>query len=366
MALIDIVKYQASENEFVWKFPSEDLRIGTQVIVNFSQKAFFIKGGKVFDELDSGTHTIKSNNIPLLNKIINLPFGDESPFQAEVWFVNLINKLDNKWGTNAPILLEDPKYGIVIPVRAYGQYGFKIINPRLFLENLVGNLETFSSNKVQDFFKGKIISTLTNVISKKLILENVSILEINLFLEELSQSCIEKISIEFEKFGIELINFYFLSINIPENDPSVIKFREAKDLSATIKITGKELYQMDRSFDVLETAAKNEGGIAGNLIGAGLGFGIGGSFANQMGNLTENINTKITPPPIPVQYFVVIENEQIGPNNFDEIINLIKESKIIKSTLIWKQGMDNWLPIQEVKEFENNFTKQQFPPKNNI
>lgn len=202
MAIIDVVKYQADEEVFAWKFPSEDLRIGTQVIVNFSQHAFFVKGGKVYDELSNGTYTIKTENIPLLNKIINLPFGGESPFQAEVWYINLIAKLDNKWGTTAPILLEDPKYGIIMPIRAYGQYGFKISNPRLFLEKLVGNLVDFSSQKIQDYFKGKIISTLTNAISKKIILDKISILEINIHLDELSQFCQEKITNEFQKYGL--------------------------------------------------------------------------------------------------------------------------------------------------------------------
>ena len=167
MALIDVVKYQAEENEFIWKFPSNDLRIGTQVIVNPVQHAFFIKGGKVLDEYNEGTHTVKTENIPLLNKIINLPFGGNSPFQAEIWYVNLLTKLDNKWGTTTPILLEDPKYGIIIPVRAFGQYGFKVSNPRDFLESLTGNLSSFSASKIQEYFKGKIISSLTSLISKK-------------------------------------------------------------------------------------------------------------------------------------------------------------------------------------------------------
>ncbi|MGG7036778.1 MAG: SPFH domain-containing protein, partial [Flavobacterium sp.] len=174
MAIVDVVKYQAQENEFVWKFPSEDLRIGTQVIVNPAQHAIFVKGGRILDEFKSGTHTIKTDNIPLLNKIINLPFGGDSPFQAEVWFVNLITKLDNKWGTTSPILLEDPKYGIIIPVRAFGQYGFKVSNPRLFIESLVGNLPTYNADKIQEYFKGKIITSLTSSISKKLITDSIS------------------------------------------------------------------------------------------------------------------------------------------------------------------------------------------------
>jgi len=364
MALIDVVKYQAEENEFIWKFPSNDLRIGTQVIVNPVQHAFFIKGGKVLDEYNEGTHTVKTENIPLLNKIINLPFGGNSPFQAEIWYVNLLTKLDNKWGTTTPILLEDPKYGIIIPVRAFGQYGFKVSNPRDFLESLTGNLSSFSASKIQEYFKGKIISSLTSLISKKIIKENISILEINLFLEELSIFCQEKITDEFKKYGLEIVNFYFMSINVPLDDPSITKLKEAKDLTAKVKITGKELYQMDRSLDILDNAAKNEGGVAGDLMGAGLGLGLGAGVGNQMGNISSNLNTRNSPPLPPTLYYVLINNEQSGPYNINQLSQLISESKVNKQSLVWENSLKDWTLITDIIELSKLFKNTPpLPPK---
>lgn len=361
MALIDVVKYNASDDEFVWKFPSNDLKIGTQVIVNPAQSAFFIKGGVILDEFTNGTHTIKTENIPLLNSIINLPFGGNSPFQAEIWYVNLISKLDNKWGTTNPILLEDPKYGVIIPVRAFGQFGFKISNPRIFLETLTGSLPSFSADKIQEYFKGRIISSLTSLISKKLVRENISILEINMFLDELSIFCQENISDEFKKFGLEIMNFYFMSVNVPLDDPSVVKLKESKDLAAKVKITGKELYQMDRSFDVLDNAAKNEGGAAGNIISAGLGLGLGVGIGNQMSNVSGNLNTQNTPPPPPITlYYVLINNQQNGPLSIDQLKQLIADLRVNNQTMIWKAGMANWVLITELPETSNLFN--QIPP----
>ena len=135
MALIDIIKCESDGNNFCQKFPSEDLRVGSQLVVYTSQTAFFVKGGKICDEFLAGTYTIKTSNIPLLNKIINIPFGGDSPFQAEVWFVNHISKLDIKWGTPQPIQIEEPRYNIIVPVRAFGQYGFRVANARKFLED---------------------------------------------------------------------------------------------------------------------------------------------------------------------------------------------------------------------------------------
>jgi membrane protease subunit (stomatin/prohibitin family) len=363
MALIDVVKYQANDEDFVYKYPSEDLRLGTQLVVSISQVAFFVKGGKIFDQYESGTYTLKSENIPLLNKIINLPFGSTSPFQAEVWYVNLISKMDVKWGTGTPIQLEDPKYGVIVPVRAYGQYGFKISEPRLFLETLVGNMAVFSSEKISDYFKGKVLSSLASLISSKLVKENVSILEISALLDEMSDYAQNKLNSEFNKFGIELINFNFISVNVSEDDPSIIKLKEAKDLAAKVRIVGRDLYQMDRSFDVLDKAAQNEGGAVGNLMGAGIGLGVGLSAGSQMGNITSNLNTN-TPPPPPIltEFFVLINNQQNGPFNLNKLKELIVSGTMTKDTLVWKTGMANWDNAGKQIELLNLFNSTPPPP----
>ncbi len=356
MAIIDVVKYEANGNEFVFKFPSQDLRIGTQLVVGVAQVAFFVKGGKIFDQFETGTHTLKSENLPFLNKVINLPFGGSSPFQAEVWYINLISKLDVKWGTSTPIQLEDPKYGIIIPVRAYGQYGFRIIDSRKFLETLVGNMHIFSVEKINEYFKGKILSSLTSIISAKLVTDNISILEINTLLEELSNSAIDRLNTEFIKFGIEVINFYFISINVPEEDSSLIKIKEAKATAAKIQIMGKDVYQMDRSFNVLDKAAENGSGIAGNLMGAGMGIGLGVGLGNQMNNLSGNLNTNIPPTLSPVQtFFVIIDNQEKGPFDLNKIKELIIKKIVTKETLVWNSGMPNWEIANKHPEFENIF-----------
>ena len=374
MAIIDVVKHQSNDKNFIWKFPSQDLRLGTQLVVNTSQKAFFVKGGEIFDEFNSGTHTLKTGNIPLLNKLINLPFDGDSPFQAEVWYVNLISILDNKWGTPTPIQLEDPKYNIVVPVRAFGQFGMSIENPKLFLEALVGNMTSFSTAKVAEYFKGKIISTITSAIGKKMVLEGVSVLQITVLLDDLSEYCMGKIQEEFSKYGVKIENFYIMSINIPEDDPSVIKLKEAKDLAAKVNIAGKDVYQMERGFDVLEKAAENEGTMGGTM-GAGMGMGLGFGMGNQMGNLTNNMNvgqtqqnqnTTGSPPPDPsvFQYFVLINNQQNGPHTIDALKLLISQGQVSNEALVWREGMSDWDSIINQSDLKGLFASN--PPPSPI
>jgi membrane protease subunit (stomatin/prohibitin family) len=145
MAIIDVVKYDGSPSVFAWKFPNIELGTWTQLIVNESQEAVLYKGGQSLDLFGPGRHTLKTANIPLLSKIINLPFGGRSPFTAEIWYINKVNTLDVKWGTPTPIQLQDPKYNVFVPLRAFGQFGIKVSDSKMFLQKLVGTLPTFTS-----------------------------------------------------------------------------------------------------------------------------------------------------------------------------------------------------------------------------
>ena len=357
MALIDVVKCEVNDSELVYKFPSEDLRIGTQLVVHPGQTAFFVKGGKIADEFTSGTYTIKTENIPILNKLINIPFGGKSPFQAEVWFINQLAILDTKWGTPTPIQLEDPKYGVIVPVRAFGQYGIKVSNPRLFLETLVGNMTSFTTEKVSSYFKGKMMSHFANLLSTKISQDAISILQINSHLVDMSAFMLIAISAEFEKYGLMLESFNVMSVNVPQDDPSFKKLREAIDKAAQIRIVGRDVYQMDRSFNVLDKAAANEGS-AGGIMNMGMGLGMGMNLGSQMGNMTaQNMNMNIAPPPIPQtpSYYVAVIGQQQGPFDANTITGYIQNGQMTADSRIWKPGMSAWAKVSSLMEFSNLF-----------
>ena len=125
MQFIDRLKWDNPGTNLVWKYPKEDLTTLTQLIVNESQSAILFKDGQAFDIFRAGRHTLSTANIPLLNKLVNLPFDGKTPFAAEVWYVNHAIPLNLKFGTATPLQLEDPVYQIVVPVRAYGQFGLE-------------------------------------------------------------------------------------------------------------------------------------------------------------------------------------------------------------------------------------------------
>lgn len=365
MDVVDVVKWKTSSEELASKFPSDNLRIGSQLIVYPSQTAFFVKGGKILDEFQEGTYTIKSENIPLIGKILNIPFNGETPFKADVWFVNQIELLDCKWGTSTPIQIEDPKYEVIVPIRAYGQYGFKIVNPRKFLEKLVGNLPSFRSEKIIEYFRGVILSKMTTIIYDKLKEDGLSILNINGKIDELSNFAKEQIKGVFLKYGIEVELFNIISISINEGDPSFQRLKDAKDAAAKIKIIGRGDYQMTRSFDVLEKAAQNNGGGAiSTAVGIGAGLNIG-NVVGTMAAKTFKTNTQddVMPPPISATiYHIAVNGILQGAYDKTTIESKIYNGEFADDTLIWKRGMRTWVRISESADFAHLFEENCPPP----
>lgn len=364
MALIDIVKFEGNDREFVWKFPSENLRLGTQLIVKPAQAALFVYRGKICDEIQSGAITLTTLNIPLLTTLISLPFGGDTPFQAEVWFVNLISKLDNKWGTIRPIQLEDPKYGLVVPVRAFGQFGFRIAEPRRFLEGITGTAKVFTAEQIMEYFKGVVLQAVNVNLGKAFITEKISVLEASVHLDTLAKHCADAIQAELARFGLDLVNFFFHSINIPDEDESYQKLKVIKEKAAELKVLGRDIYQFDRSMEVLKTAAANEGGGAG-LMQAGVGLAVGAGIGQQMTQQSGILQTKLPPgatPPLPtvVKFHVAVGGQDIGETELEAIKKLVAEGKVNRSTLVWRDGMAGWQAAESQAELKGLF--QASPP----
>lgn len=294
MAVVQVVKYNGGQDTFAWKYPSEELGTWTQLIVNESQEAILFKGGQALDLFTSGRHTLQTENIPILNKIVNLPFGGRSPFTAEVWYINKLYSLDIKWGTATPIQLQDPKYKVFIPVRSFGQFGIQIEDSRKFLIKLVGTIPVFDKESLVKYFRGIYLTKVKDAISSYLVLKQISVLEINAYLEEISEQLKEKMVPILSEYGIKLINFNVNDINVPEDDTAVVKLKDALAKRAEMDIVGYN-YAQQRSFDTLEDAASNPGSLQssfmGTGIGLGMGVGLGGGFGNQMNSIIQNLST---------------------------------------------------------------------------
>lgn len=293
MAVIDVVKWNATPDVYAWKFPSEQLATWTQLIVAETQDAVMVKEGKMVGPFRSGRHVLDTKNLPFLSKLVNIPFGGKSPFTAEVWFTNKVMTLDVKWGTSDPIQLQDPKYHVMLPVRAFGQYGVRIVHAKKFLLKLVGTLPEFDRERLNSYFKGLILTKVKGAIAKEIIQKKISILEISANLSDMSEALKQSMLPELEEYGLELVNFYVNSINAPETDTAVIRLKDALAKRAEMNIIGYS-YEQERSFDTMERAAGNEGtagGVMGAGMGLGMGFGMGAPMGHAMSGMAGNLNT---------------------------------------------------------------------------
>lgn len=293
MAIISVVKYDGSPDVFAWKYPDDELGLWSQLIVNESQQAILLEGGEIVGVFESGHHTLNSKNIPFLENIINIPFGGESPFKVEVWFVNKVFALDVKWGTPSPIQIQDPTYKILVPVRSNGIFGISIDDPKKFLVKLVGTLPSFTKQDIANYFKGLYITRAKDAISTYILEQGIDVLNINMYLDELSSFLEERISPVMSEYGISLTNFFVNDISIPDNDPAVVKLRDSLAKKAEMDIIGFN-YVQERSFDTLEGAATNQGSDAASVMGAGMGMGMGFGMGTGMGGafsgIAQNLN----------------------------------------------------------------------------
>lgn len=351
MALINVIKYEGGPNIFAWKHPNTELTTATQLIVNESQEAILFKGGQALDVFGPGRHTLETKNIPILSKLINLPFGGRSPFSAEVWYVNKIHSLDIKWGTPTPISLFDPFLMIDVKVRSFGQFGIKIENSKKFLEKLVGTLPIFSADNIINYFKGEYLKSCTSMISSYLTEKQVGILQINTYLGDLSNYVKDKMTAFMSDYGISLINFSVNSVSADENDSSYRNIKQAMANSAKTRWEQKaktdtkayeqrELgytYQQQRSFDVMEKAATSNGGDGGTkgqfmdmAMGLAMGNKMGAVVGTQIGGVAAVMDatpeaTKICPK-CKAQ---VKENQKFCPECGEKLILPQKNSDLI-------------------------------------
>lgn len=280
MAIIDVLKFDGPADTLVWRHPTGDLTWGTQVIVNQTQEALFLKGGQIADLLGPGTHTLKTANLPLLRHLVEAPFGGQTPFAAEVYFVNKAAHLDVKWGTVTPIPLLDPVYHVALPVRGFGQFGVRVVDSRALFTQLSATRQEFTTQTLTELFKGALMTRVKDYIAETMVKQRITLLELSAHLEEISQALGTRLAGDFRTYGVEVVNFFVTSIDVPEEDESVKRLKKALADKAELDIMG-DGYRTKRTFDTLEKAAGNEG-IGGAGMGLGMGVGAGAGLGQLM------------------------------------------------------------------------------------
>ena len=256
-----------------------DIRLGSQLVVGESQNAVFFRDGKALDTFGPGRHTLTTANIPLLINLLGMAFDGESPFKASVYFVNMIDMLDQKWGTTQPIALRDPDLGMV-RLRAFGAYSFKVADAQRFVAQIVGQRGLYSTSEITNWLRGQIVSTLTDLLGET----KAGLFDLPSLMEELGVALKAKMSERFEQVGLQLKQIFIESISAPEETLKAIDERAAMGAIGDMQkyLQFKAALAMG---DAAKASGEGGGGMSEGLglgAGIGMGAGLGGMIAQAM------------------------------------------------------------------------------------
>ncbi|MEZ4830931.1 MAG: SPFH domain-containing protein [Caldilineaceae bacterium] len=256
------------------EFDSGDFRFGSQVIVRESQRAVFYRDGKSLDLFEPGRHTITTANLPILSSLLRLGTSGNDIFTAEVYFVNMREFTDQKWGTPEPISLRDTDLGLV-RLRGFGQYTMQIADPKRFVDQFVGTQGMYRTAQISDYLRSVIISKMTDVIAENM----TSILDLPKLFDELSAAMRATLQDDFLAMGIALKQFRIVSISPTEETAKAMDERAAMGA-----IGDMQAYMQFKAARGMGDAAQQPGGGSGEGLGLGAGIGMGAGMAGMIAN----------------------------------------------------------------------------------
>ena len=326
MNLVQIIKYEGDNKTFVWKHPTEDFNTSSQLIVHESQEALFFSNGQACDLFGPGRYSLKTENIPFLKRLKNIPTGGETPFHCEVYFINKVDQMAIKWGTDSKVEYLDPQYKFPLKIGASGDMALKVDDSRKLLVKLVGTEKNLSQERLTSYFRGILMMHVKSYIAQIMRTSQISIFEIDEHLQEFSDTLLDRLRPDFLDYGVSLQRFNVTAIVKPDGETNYERYkniffeesigireerlRQQKQLiqqetdsrkiimeSQAIAQKRKQegyTYQQERGYDVAEKVAQNEG--VGNFTGMGMGLGMMGGVAGGMGATVAGLTAQALSP----------------------------------------------------------------------
>ena len=264
--------FDESGKELVHRIPekgSGEIKFGAQLTIRESQAAVFFYNGRAYDALAPGRHTLQTANIPVLTKVLSLPWGMTSPLRAEVYITNMKVFPNLKWGTRDPVAFRDSELGL-IRLRAFGIFNLRILQPVLFINSLVGTQGVYTTEEIEEYLSRVIVSRFNDFMGEHI----DTIFNLPARYNELSENLKKLLQDDFSRFGLGLTDLYINSITPP---PEVQKAIDDKSRLGVFDDLNK-LLKMKAAM-AMEAASQTQSE-AGAGMGMGMGFMMPAMFAD--------------------------------------------------------------------------------------
>ena len=271
--LENIEWFDETGQELVHRIPEEgsgEIKLGAQLTVRESQAGIFFYKGKAVGAFGPGRHTLKTGNIPILTKIVSLPWAMTSPLRAEVYMVNLKVFANLKWGTRDPVAFKDTELGL-IRLRAFGVFNLQIVQPVLFINTMVGTKNMFSTDEIEEYLNRVIVSRFNDYMGETI----DSILNLPAKYDELSEGLAKRLTKDFSHFGIRMTHIYINSITPPPEVQAAIDDRSRMGVFKDMN----KLMQMKAAMAMEKASETDSGSGAGMGMGTSLGLMMPAMFA---------------------------------------------------------------------------------------
>jgi len=305
LELYSVIKNDGPADVLYWKFQGEDFRTGSQLIVAESEEALFVRDGVIYETFTGGKFTLTTNNYPFIDKIRAFFSGGVNSFNCKVYFVNKADLLELKWGTDSPIALRDPVWGISTKIQGRGSYTVKVKDSKKFVLKFVGNnAQIVTPDFIRQQFRSAVNQKIKTLIGKSVLSSGLEILTTIADLEAFADAMRPGFAEVLDEYGIELVNLFISALEIPDGDPGRAKLEdklaEAAADDAQIRKLGNN-WQRVQGRNIMMTMAGNEG-TAGSVAGMGAGMGMGMAAGGAFGALANSVFAPFAnqqQPPVP-------------------------------------------------------------------
>ncbi|MCI4661110.1 MAG: SPFH domain-containing protein [Neomegalonema sp.] len=362
---IDVIAWTDDTSDtLVWRFERQghEIKHSAKLTVREGQAAVFVHEGKLADIFPPGLYRLKTANLPILSSLQHWDHGFESPFKSEVYYVSTRQFTDLKWGTKNPLMIRDPEFGPT-RLRAYGTYAMRVIEPGVFLREIVGTDGEFTTDEIAGQLRNIIVTRFSNALATA----KIPVLDLAANLDDLGNFLRERINPEMATYGVEISKLLVENISLPD------EVEKALDRRTSMGVVG----DLRRYAQYQAAEAIREGASAGGAIGTGLGMGAGMSMGRDLAGVfapgqsaapaasgPSHMNpSHMSPPPLPgaqAEWHVALDGVASGPHSLVALAEMAQGGQLTGSTLVWKNGMAAWAPAGSQAALEALFDQK--PP----